>query len=800
MQKPSAMPFIAVFVTLATSACLAVTLIVAPNGNDANPGTRSQPLASLDAARDAARKAGAGPHVITVMPGEYFLATPLELDARDSGLTLEGDPSGKAILYGGVTVTGWRRDGDTLWCADLPGVREGSWDFRTLVVNGLMPERARMPAKETFNHQSVFDVRWLCSVGGGWDRKPTEEELTTLRYDPKDIPATLEVRNAEVRVYHMWDDSLVGVASNDAQRQTLLFSTKTGHPAGAFGVKKYVVFNTREGMTRPGQWYLDRTVGKVVYWPLPDEDMTRAHVVAPKLERLITIKGSAKAPVERLTVRNLVLQATTTPLKPGGFSAGNYDAAITLVNARACAFDGLEICNVGGQAIKSWELDGCRFTRCHIYRIGACGIRAEGSDSSISSNLSHHVGICQPSAVAIQLGHSYSETRPKGFHIFRNEIHDTPYSGIIASGGAHLIEENLISRVMRELHDGAAIYSGGLNHSTLRGNMVRDVVKIGDGYGASAYYLDEGSEACVIERNVAVGVEMPTHNHIAKNVVLRDNFFFSDGDMTLSFARSRDCAMIGNTLFARGKITVSPPNAVTVWTSNVLFRGDAAKSNAPTVFAITDVMPAAPPPARRTWPFAVTRTAKPPALDGEIAAEEWPGALQAVDRLPSRWSASGAPVFAEFAYDDQCLYVALNVVLFDITKLDKSHVWGQADGVELCVAGNAGTFVLRGFSDGTFRSVTDAGVSAEAARRLEAAVRFAAKPYGEKPNDWKSGWRCEWAIPFEALGLKPSAGLIFAFNLGIYRAEDQLWRCLEGTFSENWRLKKGSTLQLLKDQ
>jgi hypothetical protein len=38
------------------------------------------------------------------------------------------------------------------------------------------------PESGTFTHESVFDVRWLSSVGGGWERKPTQEELTTLRY------------------------------------------------------------------------------------------------------------------------------------------------------------------------------------------------------------------------------------------------------------------------------------------------------------------------------------------------------------------------------------------------------------------------------------------------------------------------------------------------------------------------------------------------------------------------------------------------------------------------------------------
>ena len=74
-------------------------------------------------------------------------------------------------------------------------------------------------------------------------------------------------------------------------------------------------------------------------------------------------------------------------------------------------------------------------------------------------------------------------------------------------------------------------------------------------------------------------------------------------------------------------------------------------------------------------------------------------------------------------------------------------------------------------------------------------MRFSAKPYGKTKNDWKSGWRAEWAIPFAALGIKPEAGKRLGFNLGLYRAEDGLWRCLEGTQAENWRLDQAAQLQ-----
>ncbi len=789
------MVFVTSALVLVSQVSRAADFYVAPTGSDNNPGTKDQPIATFGAARDAARAAGAGPHRIVVMPGDYFLAKTLTLDSHDNGLTIEAAQAGKVTLYGGRLVTGWRRDGEKFWCADLPEVKEGAWDFRALVVNGHMPERARMPESGMLVHRSEFDVQWLSSVGGGWARPPTPDELATMLYDPEDIGATFDARNAEVRVYHMWDESLVGVARNDTQRHALIFSPPAKSPPGAFGVKKYVIFNTREGMTKPGQWYLDRTAGRVVYWPLPGEEMTKAKVVAPVLERIIGIVGTTKEPVEKITLRGLTLQATTTPLKPGGFAAGAFDGALAIERARQGVVEKLEIANVGGQGILSRDLADCEIRDCHIHHIGACGIRTSGAATLIARNHLHHIGVYHPSAVALSASHDSRSGGEKGFHLYRNEIHDTPYSGIIGSGSGHLIEENLIYRVMREMQDGGAIY-GGMRNSTLRGNLVRDVVKMGEGYGVSAYYLDEGAKDCVVERNVAIGVERPTHNHIARDIIIRDNVFIAETNMTLSFQRSGGCTFMGNTLFAPGKITVSPPNAVKLWTGNIVIRSGAAQDGGPQPFTIDDAMPPTPPPARRTAPVSVVRVPQPPTLDGEIGWEEWPGALLNLDRELSRWSASGAPVFAKIAYDEQCLYVAVNVVAFDPTKLRMGTVWGQDDGAEICIAGVQATYVLRGFADGTIQSLTEAGASADATERIGKAVRFVAKPYGRTKGDRKSGWRGEWAVPFDALGLKPVPGLKIAFNLGIFRAEDEVWRYLEGTQAESWRLDQAATLLL----
>ena len=62
---------------------------------------------------------------------------------------------------------------------------------------------------------------------------------------------------------------------------------------------------------------------------------------------------------------------------------------------------------------------------------------------------------------------------------------------------------------------------------------------------------------------------------------------------------------------------------------------------------------------------------------------------------------------------------------------------------------------------------------------------------------------CETGLPLEALwslamqgSIEPKPGLKVAFNLTVYRSEEQVWRCWEGTLAETWRLSEAGTLQL----
>ena len=140
-------------------------------------------------------------------------------------------------------------------------------------------------------------------------------------------------------------------------------------------------------------------------------------------------------------------------------------------------------------------------------------------------------------------------------------------------GRNNRIEHNLIYHAMQELHDGAGIYCFAGKGRILRGNFIRDINDTG-GYGASAYYLDERSENCLVEGNLSVGIVRPSHNHMAKNNTIRNNVFISDADVRLTFPKSSNYTVEKNIICAKGNIILENPDAVTALRNNVFFSAE----------------------------------------------------------------------------------------------------------------------------------------------------------------------------------------------------------------------------------
>ena len=555
-------------------------------GSSGGDGSNSKPFATLAAAVTESRLSP-GPHRILIQGGSYYDVA-VQLDAQDSGLVIENLPGQAAILYGGVLLGGWQAEGK-LQVAKLMPPPGGRWDVRLLLVNDESRPRARYPATGTLAYETSFNVPWMSTTGGGWQRRPTDEELTTLKYKAGDLGAWLEIANAEITLYHIWDASCVGIAAIDTDNRTLKLAPAPGYPPGAFGAKQYALWNTKEGLTEAGQWYHDRVRDRIVYWPKSGEDMGRLRVLVPTQTSILRLRGSPGNPIKDVSVRGLFFACTTASLIPGGFAAAACDGAISLGNAEGCVLDHLVIKGVAGHAIEgARSIQNARVENCEITDCGAGGVYVGGSKAIIRNNRIWKIGRSYPGAMGI-----YQEGR--GCLVSHNEVHDCSYSAIGCGGNANIIESNLLYDCMKVLHDGAAIYMSAATECILRGNLARDVADPG-GYGASAYYLDERSSQCVVENNVSLRVNRPSHNHMATNNIIRNNLFIVEGDAKMTFPQSTDYTVERNVLYATGTIRFEGFNAVTNWSNNLLYSGkDQVECVTLSQFAVTGTMTNPPP-------------------------------------------------------------------------------------------------------------------------------------------------------------------------------------------------------------
>jgi hypothetical protein len=524
----------------------------------------SKSCTDLGEALEASRKHGeTSGKTITLGEGRYFLEETLVLHERDAGLTIMAKGDANVELIGGRAIRNWEPADGGFWVAELDEVRESGWRFRTLLVNGRVADRARFPANGRLQNLNEWEVRWLSTAEGGWERKPTKDELTRMTYREGDLNPEMKLENAEFTVFHKWDETLVPAKEIIAEDNTVVFSSPVGHPLGAFNVHDYVVWNTVRGMTTAGQWYLDKSAGKLYYWPLPNEDMGTIDVIAPVLESVIRIENT-----RNIQLKGLHIRAANTPVIVGDFGAKMFPGSISLENASHCRFENLEISGVTGWGLKLFG-DHITVRDCHIHHVGAGAIRLIGSHALIDNNYLHHLGLTYPSTIALYVGVTDPNMEDEWIFgkdethavISHNEIHDSPYIGIGIGGSHHVVEFNKISRVMLELEDGSGIYATFCADLIMRNNIVRDVEPGKSGLN-HAYYLDELSSNVLVEKNISLDVPAASHSHMAEGNTYRNNIFISKQPMTITLPRCGPAATLydRNVFVSQSAITFVHPN------------------------------------------------------------------------------------------------------------------------------------------------------------------------------------------------------------------------------------------------
>ncbi|GAB3155090.1 fibronectin type III domain-containing protein [Amycolatopsis stemonae] len=543
---------------------------VSPGGSDHAPGTARQPVRTLDKARDLVRQRA--PHLtrdltVHLAAGVFRLGQPLRLDARDSGgnghrVIWQG--SGDTELNGGVRVTGWRpvagRPG--LFAAAAPA---GLDNTRQLYVDGVREQRARGPlpvtvkatatgytaSADTLAHwRNPRDIEFVYTAG---------EALWNIQRDglgqwtePR-CPLAAAEGTTITMAQPCWDNSTKRVLFPDIPGRSVNMVgpadlTNGRHPT--YAESAFELLDT------PGEWYLDRAAHVVYYLPEPGQDLRRADVEVPVLEKLVDARG-----IHDVAFRGLRYSYATwlTPSSPEGFS--EIQAGYTITGANGWATQGLCQFVPGGTCpYASWTREPANVSVSHGQRVefsdsvfahlGGAGLDlVDGTKESqvrgdvftdISGNGVQVGGVDKPTTdtdadvvrdVAVTDNHLYG--LPREFHggvaivngytvrntISHNQIDHVGYSAISVGWGGwpdkiqkpatpnlshdNAVSDNLISDYMLMLDDGGGVYTQGITGSSLddgekvTGNVIHDQWGLGKGV-----YTDNGNTYETIRGNV----------------------------------------------------------------------------------------------------------------------------------------------------------------------------------------------------------------------------------------------------------------------------------------------------------
>ncbi len=563
------------------------TLYLAPNGNDHHSGLlpapnddgTDGPLASVSGAKRIAfemlrRGRAPGGVLVLLRGGRYPLRQPLSFDAHESGpVTFAAYPGEEPVFDGGVRVTDWTTgtiNGRDAWVTDVSDLLSHlGRPFRSLFVDGRRTPRPRLPRAGYFAVEGAPP-----GIGDGFF-SGTRRFIAApgdLRADwanPGDIDAV---------ALHWWIEERMPFASYDPAARVFASSRSALMPLKAG--TRYFVENVREALTEPGEWYLDRSEGRLYYLPLPGQTPDATAVVLPIAYQFLRVTGDVAAGrfVQGLRFEGLAFEHAdweqprawtqwwdpyTPPeawrprdssrhfLKNNGGdpadekasvpqSAYNCPGALHFEGARNIAVENCRVERVGFYGADLREgCSGIRIVGCTFHDLGAGGVKMDGGGpegaparrtgkNRVTDNIIRAGGRVFASGMGVVSMFSDANV------IAHNEISDLYQTGISvgwrwdyeeqAARDIQVEKNHIFNLGQGVLSDMGGIYTlGVLSGTVIRGNYIHEMVS--GGYGACGIYLDQGSSNLLVEGNVVSRVGESVSMHWGRSNTVRNNIF-----------------------------------------------------------------------------------------------------------------------------------------------------------------------------------------------------------------------------------------------------------------------------------
>lgn len=394
---------------LTVSFAFAGEIWVSPAGNDRSAGSRKMPLRTVAQALRQAREwrrlsdpAVAGGIYIRLERGVYPLEETLFLRPEDSGTqssptVIEAVEPGKAVISGGIRVTGWKRPAEfpsglpavakgKIWVADAPIKGNRIVESRQLWVNGRKAVRAAWLEKGTMERMLDFDTEkeeiWIPTPAIEGLDKESRLEMTVhqrwaiaiLRVKEWEVQGertrvTFHQPESRLEFQHPWPQPVIG---------------------GEKGNSSFTLGNAIRLLDRPGEWYQEYPSGKIYYWPEDGTDLATAEVMVPALEALLEVDGSLSRPVSHLTFKGVRFEYASW-MRPSTQGHVTLQGGMYLRDAYKLAVPGLpEKAELENQAwierpeaaLRIRGAQHINFLRCTFKHLGATGLDYEWAVSN----------------------------------------------------------------------------------------------------------------------------------------------------------------------------------------------------------------------------------------------------------------------------------------------------------------------------------------------------------------------------------------------------------------------------------
>lgn len=482
------MAFLTVFSVNATE------LWVSHTGKDSNPGTKEQPLATLNMAlrkvrnlrrlNDSSVKDGAK---IILMDGVFSLEEPVFIRPEDAGTAesptiIEAAPQATPVLSGGLEISNWEKAealnglvSGTVWVADAPKKAGSVLNYRQLWVNGNKAVRAKSTKGDKMDRILSWDKTsetcWIPYT----DKSVTFETGMEMFIQQWWAIATLRIEDMEIqgdsaKLYFEQPESRI---QSEHPWPAPWISEKTGNSA-------FFLNNALCLLDEPGEWYLDRANAKIYYYPQAGEDMTKAQVIVPVLESLVEVKGTLDTPVKHVYFKNINFEYSNwlrpseqghVPLQAGMYMLDAYKLKEPGTPDKA----GLENQAWLGRPRAAVEVNFANhilFQGCSFQHLSSTGLDLHKgtNNNTVQGNLFKDIG-----GSAINLG------------VFSDEAFEThlPYNPSdnreVCSN--ETVIDNLITDVTNEDWGCVGISAGFVKNITIAHNEISDVAYTGIGLG-----------------------------------------------------------------------------------------------------------------------------------------------------------------------------------------------------------------------------------------------------------------------------------------------------------------------------